>query len=123
MLQGQVFIEYGPNGPTNTGRVIAQMGKTNEFYLLEFQAVRKYRRVFGLAVLNNYAFFATAKELNEFLNPPTPETPAATAAVLPEAPVAAASPESAPTAEQPAPPAEPSDPKQDQAAVEVPAAA
>lgn len=109
MLQNQSFVEYSPNGPVNTGRVIAPVGKApHEFFLLEFNGKVPFRRVYSLANLANFAFFANPGALKDFLAPPpAPKAaPGATAAESPATPVAAASPE--PTGEEkPAPAAEP----------------
>lgn len=94
-MQGSVFLQLNPQSQViGAGRIVGQVGKTGDFWLVEYAGRPPYRRIFGLEGLHNFAIFATEQDRAAFLNPPKPavvETPVVTEAatlVEPAAPLA-----------------------------------
>jgi hypothetical protein len=98
-MQGSVFLQLNPQSQViGHGRIVGQVGKSGDHWLVEYAGRPPYRRVFNLEALANFAIFANEQDRAAFLNPPKPaaavvETPA-------EAPKAA-EPEIAAPADEP----------------------
>lgn len=77
-MQGSVFLQFGQgNAVIGTGRIVGQVGKTGDHWLIEYFGKPVYRRVFPLAALENFAIFATIEDRDLFLNPPKKAAPVA----------------------------------------------
>lgn len=79
-MQGSVFLQLNPQSQViGAGRIVGQVGKTGDFWLVEYAGRPPYRRIFGLEGLHNFAIFANEQDRANFLNPPKPaavvETP------------------------------------------------
>lgn len=92
-MQNSIFLQFGQgNAVIGTGRIVGQVGKTGDHWLIEYSGKPAYRRVFPLAALENFAIFATIEDRDLFLNPPKKAPPAIVEepeiVLLPDEPVA-----------------------------------
>ncbi len=102
------FVQFGAaNNVVGIGQIKGQVGKSGDFYLVEYAGRPPYRRVFGLDAMTNFAIFETVEDRTEFLTPP--QQASAPAGEVAQTPPRAAVAQPAADAEQPpAPHAEPS---------------